>query len=99
MLSTRRMVEVNGRAFQPNHYSTSSTDGAVPCALNRVWPNLERYGVVVQTRTIGKAKIYRLNSESKIAENLVKLALQIAKVDADNLVKASNKRLEKPVPT
>jgi hypothetical protein len=54
---------------------------------------------VVQTRTIGKAKMYRLNPESKMAENLVKLALQIAKVDADNLVKASNKRLEKPVPT
>jgi DNA-binding IclR family transcriptional regulator len=87
------------RAYDYSLTDIARNSGVGRMTLFRVWPNLERYGVVVQTRTIGKAKMYRLNSESKIAENLVKLALQVAKVDADNLVKAPNKKLEKPIPT
>jgi DNA-binding IclR family transcriptional regulator len=87
------------RAYDYSLTDIARNSGVGRMTLFRVWPNLERYGVVVQTRTVGKAKMYRLNPESKIAENLAKLGLQVAKVDADGLMKVPNKRLETPIST
>ncbi len=41
--------------------------------LHRLLPGLIDAGLVKQTRTIGRAKLYRLNLDSKAARQLVKL--------------------------
>ena len=46
--------------------------------LYRLWPLLEKYNLVVKTRQIGRATLYKLNTESPIAQALNKLALEIA---------------------
>lgn len=45
--------------------------------LNRVWENLEKTDLIVNTRKIGKAKLYKLNEESDIAKKLVELHKQL----------------------
>ena len=42
--------------------------------LNLIWPKLERSGVVVNTRRVGKAKMYKLNASNVYAKNLIVFA-------------------------
>ena len=46
--------------------------------LYRLWPLLEKHNLVVKTRQIGRATLYKLNTESPIAQALNKLALEVA---------------------
>jgi len=46
--------------------------------LYRLWPLLEKYNLVVKTRQIGRATLFKLNTENPIAQALNKLALEIA---------------------
>ncbi len=42
--------------------------------LNLIWPKLERAGIVVNTRRVGKAKMYKLNTSNAYVKNLVVFA-------------------------
>ena len=42
--------------------------------LNLLWPDLEKRQIVVFTRNVGRAKMYKLNTESKIVQNLMNFA-------------------------
>src|SRR4030067_2630858 len=46
--------------------------------LYRLWPFLEKYNLVVKTRQIGRATLFKLNTENPIAQALNKLALETA---------------------
>lgn len=52
--------------------------------LHTVWPRLEKYGIVSMTREIGRAKMYKINPDSKIAKAMNLLNLEIAFFDAKN---------------
>lgn len=39
--------------------------------LHRIWHKMEKLGMVKQTRVIGKAKLYRLNIDSKVIKKLI----------------------------
>lgn len=41
--------------------------------LHRIWDNLEKTKVVVPTRVIGKAKLYKLNLDNPAVQQLVKM--------------------------
>jgi len=55
--------------------------------LFRIWPLVEEYGLVVETRRVGRAVMYKLNNESPIVKALWELAFQIAKHDAAKTLK------------
>lgn len=42
--------------------------------LNLIWPKLERSGIVVNTRRVGKAKMYKLNASNVYVKNLIVFA-------------------------
>lgn len=65
----------------------SRNSGVAWKTLYRIWPILEKYELVTLTRRIGRAKLYRLNLENPIVKVLNELTFQIAKYDADKLVK------------
>jgi len=48
---------------------------------------MEKYDLVVETRRIGRAVLFELNTESPIVKALWDLAFQIAKHDAGKTVK------------
>ena len=56
----------------------SKNSGVSWKTLYRLWPLLEEYELVIKTRQIGRATLYKLNTESQIAKALNKLALEIA---------------------
>ncbi len=45
--------------------------------LNRIWAGLEKAGLIINTRKIGKAKLYRLDSDSETVKKLVELHTQL----------------------
>jgi len=53
--------------------------------LYRIWPTIQKYGLVVRTRQIGRAELYKLNEENPIAKALNELAFQIARYDAQKI--------------
>ena len=41
--------------------------------LHRIWDNLLRFNIVIPTREIGRAKLFKLNEENPAVERLIKL--------------------------
>lgn len=55
--------------------------------MHRIWPLLEKYNLVTKTRQIGRATLYKLNTDNPIAQALHRLALQIAIHDAEKITR------------
>jgi hypothetical protein len=68
------------RDFDYSKTEISKNSGVSWKTLYRLWPLLERYNLVIKTRQIGRATLYKLNTESPIAQALNKLTLEIATV-------------------
>ena len=66
------------RDFDYPKTEISKNSGVSWKTLYRLWPILEKYNLVIKTRQIGRATLYKLNTESPIAKALNKLALEIA---------------------
>ncbi len=41
--------------------------------LHRIWDNLVKLNMVIFTRQIGKAKLFKLNEENQVIKDLIKL--------------------------
>ena len=66
------------RDFDYPKTEISRNSGVSWKTLYRLWPLLEKYELVTKTRQIGRATLYKLNTESPIAKALNKLELEIA---------------------
>jgi len=66
------------RDFDYPKTEISRNSGVSWKTLYRLWPILEKYNLVIKTRQIGRATLYKLNTESPIAQALNKLTLEIA---------------------
>ena len=57
--------------------------------IHSFFPNLVNIGIVKQTRKIGRAKLYKLNIENPLVEELIVLDNRLIKELANELTKAS----------
>lgn len=64
--------------------------------LYRVWPILKKYELVKPTRRIGRAEMFKLNTDNPIARAIGALAYEIAKFDVDKIVKEEAAKAEMP---
>ena len=55
-------------------------------SFTRAWKELERKRVVVYTREIGRAKLYKLNTEDQTVQKLIKLHWEIIKAETDKML-------------
>ena len=55
-------------------------------SFTRAWKELEKKKVVVNTRNIGRAKLYKLNTEDPTVQKLVKLHWEIIKAETDKML-------------
>ena len=85
------------KEFDYSKVEMSRNSGVAWKTLYRIWPILEKYNLVTETRRIGRAKMFKLNTENPIAKALWELAFQIAKHDANKIVKEEQKK-EVPLP-
>jgi hypothetical protein len=67
--------------FDYSKTEISNNSGVSWKTLYHLWPLLEKYNLVVKTRQIGRATLYKLNVENPIAQALNKLALETATFD------------------
>jgi len=56
-------------------------------AFTRIWKQLLNKGIIRQTRTIGNAKLFRLNKENHFVKRIIKLDWELAKLETDKLIK------------
>lgn len=70
----------------------SRNSGVAWKTLYRAWPLLEKYGLVVETRRIGRATMFKLNTDNPIAKAMWEFAFQISKYDVDKIVKEELKK-------
>jgi hypothetical protein len=73
------------RDFDYPKTEISKNSGVSWKTLFRVWPLLEKYEIVVKTRQIGRATLYKLNTDSPIAKAFHTLALEVAVFDAKKI--------------
>jgi predicted MarR family transcription regulator len=52
--------------------------------LNRIWEGMEKTGLIRNTRKIGKAKLYRLNTGNEAVKRLIDLHNQLLIQETEN---------------
>jgi DNA-binding transcriptional ArsR family regulator len=55
-------------------------------SFTRAWEELEKRNAVVHTRNIGRAKLYRLNTDDLTVQKLIKLHWEIIKAETDKML-------------
>ncbi|MCH8004078.1 MAG: hypothetical protein IH934_05610 [Nanoarchaeota archaeon] len=55
-------------------------------SFTRAWKELEKRKVIAHTRNIGRAKLYKLNTEDPTVQKLVKLHWEIIKTETDKML-------------
>jgi DNA-binding transcriptional ArsR family regulator len=54
-------------------------------AFTVIWKKLEEKGIIIATRTIGNAKLFKLNRKNPFVEKLIKFDLELIKIETDKL--------------
>jgi len=67
--------------------------------LYEVWPILERFGLVKETKRIGRIALYTLNKENPIANKIDELSKEIAIYTGKKLAEKETIKKETTIPT
>jgi len=76
---------ITGRDFDYSLSDIARNSGVGWATLYRVWPKFIENKIVLHTRDIGKAKLFQLNSENQVVQNLVKLYKSIIMSETSNM--------------
>jgi DNA-binding MarR family transcriptional regulator len=76
-------------------YDYSKTDIAKGAGISRTtlsatWENLEKNGLVSETRAVGRAKMYKLNLKSPVVQKFIELDNAICELYASRLERQEN---------
>ena len=55
-------------------------------SFSEIWPRLENKEIVVFTRKIGNARLYRLNTKNSWVKELIKMDQVITKLETDKML-------------
>lgn len=85
------MIRVLEYLLEGRELDASLSDIAEGAGINRVtlfrlWPKLEKLNIVVHTRDIGNAKLYKLNMDNPRVKNLAELFDKIINEDFKKVV-------------
>ena len=62
------------REFDYSLTDIAENSGVAWSTLNALWPKLEKLGLVVHTRNVGRAKMYKLNTGNRVTKQLIQFA-------------------------
>ncbi len=54
--------------------------------FNEIWPGLIKKNIVIHTRKVGNAKLYKLNTKNPWVNGIIKLDNQITKMETDKML-------------
>ena len=75
-----------GKDFDYSMTEIAEGSNAGWTSFTRAWKDLEKRKVVVPTREIGRAKLYKLNTKDPTVQKLVKLHWEIIKAETDKML-------------
>ena len=55
-------------------------------AFSEIWPQLEKKDIIIFTRKIGNAKLYKLNTKNPWVKELIKMDKIITKLETDKML-------------
>lgn len=64
---------IDNQAFDYSKTEISKEIGISRTTLLKIWKTLEDLGIVVETRRVGRAKMYKLNKKNPIVQKLIEL--------------------------
>ncbi len=64
---------ITGREFDYSLTDLAENAGIGWSTLHRILPRLEKQGIVVKTREIGRAKLYKLNQQNEEVKKLISI--------------------------
>ncbi|MBI2141991.1 helix-turn-helix transcriptional regulator [Candidatus Woesearchaeota archaeon] len=75
------LIRVRGLDFSMSDIARNSDVGWA--TLNRLWREFESAGIVVHTRRVGKAKLYKLNEGNPFVKEFVRLFKRLFVVETE----------------
>ena len=66
-------------------------------AFSVVFKKLLEKNIIKQTRTIGNAKLYKLNTENPAVQKLIKLDEELTKIETEKIAKTAKTQIGKKV--
>ena len=84
-----RLLEflITGREFDYSLTDLAENAGIGWTTLHRILPKLEKQQIVVKTREIGRAKLYKLNQQNKEVKKLIEIYDGVAKKQLEQIEK------------
>lgn len=76
---------IEGRHFDYTLTDLANNAGVSWGTLHAIFPKLIKYNLVKKVREIGRAKLYKINTENKIAKQLVQLYDSISVLNLEKL--------------
>lgn len=77
---------VQGREFDYSMTKTARGAGVSWSAFTKIWEQPISKKMVVPTRTIGNAKLFRLNKSNLIVQKIIKIDAEITKIATDEFL-------------
>ena len=93
---TTRLIQFLVEGREMDYTMTDMTNAGISwTTLHRIFPKMIESGIVKQTRTVGRAKLFRLNKENLAVQKLVALFdslifQEIERVAKENLVEVKS---------
>jgi len=82
---------IDNEAFDYSKTEISREMGISRTTLLKIWKTLEDLGIVVETRRVGRAKMYRLNKKNPIVQEFIELDNAISEYYAKKLAEIAAK--------
>tara|TARA_Y100000310_G_scaffold297412_1_gene330400 strand:- start:255 stop:587 length:333 start_codon:yes stop_codon:yes gene_type:complete len=80
---------IQGQDFDYSMTEVARGAGVGWSAFTSVWAKLLDKGIIMATREIGNAKLFKLNKENPFVDKLIKLDWELTKFETDKFLKNS----------
>lgn len=77
---------IEGQGFDYSMTEVARGAGVGWSAFTKVWEHMLAKNIIAPTRTIGNAKLFKLNTSNLIVKKLVQLDLELSKIASDQFI-------------
>lgn len=78
---------IQGQMFDYSMTEIARGAGVGWGAFTKIWTSLVEKKIIIQTRTIGNAKLFKLNLENPIVQKMVKFDWELTKLATEEMAK------------
>lgn len=76
---------IGNQMFDYTKTEIAENAGISRASLYNIWPDIERFKIVISGRKIGNTILYKLNKKNPVVQKLIELDLKISKEFAETL--------------